>query len=115
MAHTVTRNDYVPHISLSAATPYFRAKTEVHENQQHQRNIHPSPFYMYLKFKFSWCAYIFIARYNTYKSPATYPYLDVVVVLAWSYDPESYAGGRGATGSASHARQVKGDAPDKKG
>jgi hypothetical protein len=33
----------------------------------------------------------------------------------WSNDPESYAGGSLATGMASHARQVKGDDPDKKG
>jgi hypothetical protein len=33
----------------------------------------------------------------------------------WSNDPESYAGGNVATGRASHARQVKGDDPDKKG
>ena len=33
----------------------------------------------------------------------------------WSYDPESYAGSSVATGRASHARQVKGDDPDKKG
>jgi hypothetical protein len=38
-----------------------------------------------------------------------------VVGLAWSYDPKSYAGGRYATGRVSHARQVKGDDPDKKG
>jgi len=38
-----------------------------------------------------------------------------VVGLAWSNDPESYAGGSVATGRASHARQVKGDDPDKKG
>ena len=35
--------------------------------------------------------------------------------LAWSNDPESYAGSSIATGRASHARQVKGDNPDKKG
>jgi len=52
---------------------------------------------------------------NTYETPRSYPYLDVVVGFAWSYDPESYAGGSVATGSASHARQVKGDDPDKKG
>jgi hypothetical protein len=33
----------------------------------------------------------------------------------WSNDPESYAGGSVATVRASHARQVKGDGPDKKG
>jgi hypothetical protein len=32
-----------------------------------------------------------------------------------SYDPESYAGGSVATGRVSHAGQVKGDDPDKKG
>ena len=35
--------------------------------------------------------------------------------LAWSNDPESYAGGSVATDRASHARQVKGDDRDKKG
>ena len=35
--------------------------------------------------------------------------------LAWSNDPERYAGGRVATGSASHDGQVKGDGPDKSG
>ena len=43
-----------------------------------------------------------------------YPYFDAVVGLAWSNDPESYAGGSVATGRASHARQVKGDDPNKK-
>jgi hypothetical protein len=33
----------------------------------------------------------------------------------WSNDPESYAGGRVATGRVSLAGQVKGDDPDKKG
>jgi hypothetical protein len=36
-----------------------------------------------------------------------YPYFDEAVGLAWSNDPESYAGGSVATGRASHARQVK--------
>jgi hypothetical protein len=40
----------------------------------------------------------------------SYPYFDVVVGLVWSHDPKSYA-----TGRTSHARQVKGDDPDKKG
>ena len=44
-----------------------------------------------------------------------YPYFDVVVGLARSHDPESCAGGSLATGRVSHARQVKGDDPDKKG
>jgi hypothetical protein len=43
-----------------------------------------------------------------------YPYFDAVVGLEWSNDPESYAGGSVATGRASHARQIKGDDPDKK-
>jgi hypothetical protein len=43
-----------------------------------------------------------------------YPYFDTVVRLVWSDDPESYAGGM-ATGTAFHARQLKGDDPDKKG
>jgi hypothetical protein len=41
-----------------------------------------------------------------------YPYFDVVVGLVWSHDPKSYAGG---SVCYSHARQVKGDDPDKKG
>jgi len=31
------------------------------------------------------------------------------------YEPESYASGSLATGRVSHARQIKGDGPDKKG
>jgi len=33
----------------------------------------------------------------------------------WSNDPESYAGSSVANGKPSHAIQVKGDDPDKKG
>jgi len=44
-----------------------------------------------------------------------YPYFGVVVGFVRSHDPESYAGGSLATGSLSHARQGKGDDPDKKG
>ena len=40
---------------------------------------------------------------------------DIVVGSAWSNDPESYAGGSAAIGWASHAGQVKGDDPNKKG
>jgi hypothetical protein len=47
--------------------------------------------------------------------PQRYLYFDVVVGLVWSNDPESYTGGSIATGRASHAGQVKGDDPDKKG
>jgi hypothetical protein len=43
-----------------------------------------------------------------------YPYFDVVVGLARSYEPESYADGNVATGRVSHA-QVKGDDRDEKG
>ena len=35
--------------------------------------------------------------------------------LEWSNDAQNYAGGSVATGRASHARQVKGDDPDKRG
>jgi hypothetical protein len=38
-----------------------------------------------------------------------YPYFDVVAGLAWSEDPESYAGGSTATDRDSHVGQVKGD------
>jgi hypothetical protein len=44
-----------------------------------------------------------------------YPYFYVVVGLVWSNDPESYVGGSVATDKPSHATQVKGDDPDKKG
>jgi hypothetical protein len=47
--------------------------------------------------------------------PRRYAYFDVVVGLAWSYDPESYAGGSVAAGRVSHAGQVEGDDSDKKG
>ena len=42
------------------------------------------------------------------------PTLTQCWVLVWSNSPESYAGGRADTVRASHARQVKGDDPDKK-
>ena len=38
-----------------------------------------------------------------------------MVELSWSNDPESYAGSSIATGRASHATQIEGDNPDKKG
>ena len=44
-----------------------------------------------------------------------YSSFDAVVGLVWSNDPESCAGDRDANGMASHAGQVKGDDPDKKG
>jgi hypothetical protein len=47
-------------------------------------------------------------------SPRRYLYFDVVVVLAWSKDPDSFSGGRVANGGASHAIQVKNTDPDKR-
>lgn len=44
-----------------------------------------------------------------------YPYFHVVVALVWSNYPESNAGSSITTGTASQARQVRGDGPDKKG
>jgi hypothetical protein len=41
-----------------------------------------------------------------------YHYFDVVVGLAWSNDPESYASGSEVTGRVSLARQVEGDDSD---
>jgi len=38
-----------------------------------------------------------------------------MVGFVQSHDPENYAGGSVCTGRASHARQVKGDDPVKKG
>ena len=52
---------------------------------------------------------------QTEQTPRKYPYFDVVGGHAWSNDPEKYADSSVATGRASHARQVKGDDPDKKG
>ena len=45
--------------------------------------------------------------------PKRYQYSDVVVGLAQSNDPESYAGSSIATDRASHARWVKCDEPYK--
>jgi hypothetical protein len=47
--------------------------------------------------------------------PCRYHYFDVMVEFAWSYDPESYDSSSIAIGRVSHAGQVKGDDPDKKG
>jgi len=44
--------------------------------------------------------------------PKRYPYFDVVEGLLWLKDPESYTGGRVATGKVSHTEQVEGDKPD---
>jgi hypothetical protein len=43
-----------------------------------------------------------------------YPPCATVVGLVWSNDPVSYAGSSIAAGKVSHARQVKGDDPNKK-
>jgi hypothetical protein len=64
-------------------------------------------FYLYL--------FYVLLRYLFMKPHRRYLYFDVVVGLAWSNDPESYAGGSVATGRVSHAGQVKGDDPDGKG
>jgi hypothetical protein len=43
-----------------------------------------------------------------------YLFFDVMVGLAWPYDPESYAGGSLAAGRVYHAGQIKDGDPDKK-
>lgn len=48
-------------------------------------------------------------------SSRMYPDFDVLVGLAWSKDPDSYAGGSVATGGDSHTTQGKNNDPDKKG
>jgi hypothetical protein len=58
--------------------------------------------------------YFIISTNLTSDTLRRYPYFDVVLGLAWSCDPESYAGGSVATGGASPAGRVKGDEPDKK-
>jgi hypothetical protein len=58
---------------------------------------------------------VHLFMYVVLQTPRSYPYFDVVVGLAWSYDPQSYAGGSVAAGRVSHAGQVKGEDPDKKG
>jgi hypothetical protein len=50
--------------------------------------------------------------YKQISPPHRYLHFVVVVGLAWSCDPESYAGGSFATRRVSHAGQVKGDGPD---
>jgi len=47
--------------------------------------------------------------------PRWYYYFVVLEGLAWSKDPEGYAGGSVANGRASHAGQVKGEKPDETG
>jgi hypothetical protein len=44
--------------------------------------------------------------------PRRYPYFDVVMGLAWSYDPESCAGGSLAISRVFHSGHVKGDGPN---
>jgi hypothetical protein len=43
-----------------------------------------------------------------------YPYFDTEAGLVWSNYPESYTGSSISTDRASHAKQVKGDDPDKR-
>lgn len=52
---------------------------------------------------------------STTLSPRWYSYFDIVVELAWSMDPESYASSNVDTGKASRAGHIKGDDLDKKG
>jgi hypothetical protein len=47
-------------------------------------------------------------------APCRYPYFGIVAEIVWSDDPDSYTGGSVAPGRVPHARQVKGDDPDKK-
>jgi hypothetical protein len=64
------------------------------------------------------CGFLLKVEVNrpiNFQATRKYPYFDVVAGLEWSYDPESYASGSVAAGRVSHAGQVKGDAPDKKG
>jgi hypothetical protein len=57
-----------------------------------------------------------VKRHSTRREfPRRYPYFDVVMELAWSYDPERSAGGSVAAGRVSHAGYVKSDDPDKNG
>jgi hypothetical protein len=56
-------------------------------------------------------AYKYLTECVMKRPPSRRPYSDVV----WSCDPESYAGGSVAIRKVSHAGQVKGDDPDKKG
>jgi hypothetical protein len=55
-----------------------------------------------------------LSKLCKFYSPRRYPYFEVVVGLVWSHDPKSYVAVAYATGRASHARQVKGDDPDKR-
>ena len=47
--------------------------------------------------------------------PQGIPYFDTVLGLGWSNDPDRCTGSSAATGKVSHARQVIGYDPDKKG
>ena len=47
--------------------------------------------------------------------PRSYPYSDAVEGIEWLNDPDSFVGGSVATRRVSHAREVKGDSPDKRG
>jgi hypothetical protein len=58
--------------------------------------------------------YIYIYTYIIRKSPRRYPYFDVVAGLCGHMIPRAKLAVACATGRASHARQVKGDDPNKK-
>jgi hypothetical protein len=58
---------------------------------------------------------IYCQQELNFNSIRRYSYFDVMVGLARSCETESYADGSLATVRAFHARQVKGDGPDKKG
>jgi hypothetical protein len=57
----------------------------------------------------------FLFGFHYSQTPQRYLYFVVVVRLERSNNPKSYASSSIATGKASHARQVEGDDPDKKG
>jgi hypothetical protein len=81
---------------------YLKCTSLIEGDPQNISNCRPIP-----------SAPIYVAESSL--SPRRYPYFDVVVGLVWSHDPKSYAGGSVCYLWASHARQVKGDDPDKKG
>jgi hypothetical protein len=60
---------------------------------------------------------LFTAPIHASTPPPPTPMILLLLVagLAWSKDPEGYAGGSLATGRASHAGQVKDEKPDKTG
>jgi hypothetical protein len=61
------------------------------------------------------CLLLILFRSVIETEPPQVFYLDAVVRLAWSYNPESYAGGSVAIGRITHTTQIKDDDPDKNG